>query len=112
MTLTQKGYWEILRKQLTLKGTWNSSYNDVRNEWRTALAAMRVAPHRRASAHLARFPLSEADKAFGVMRERKEFFNKVMFINGSITGREVAAPFPTAGGGQHFRRKRSPAAPV
>jgi threonine dehydrogenase-like Zn-dependent dehydrogenase len=28
-----------------------------------------------------RFPLSEADKAFGVMRERKEFFNKVMFIN-------------------------------
>ena len=49
MTLTQKGYWEILRKQLTLKGTWNSS--------------------------------SEADKAFGVMRERKEFFNKVMFIN-------------------------------
>lgn len=81
MTLTQKGYWEILRKQLTLKGTWNSSYNDVRNEWRTALAA--IASHRIDVRPLIshRFPLSEADKAFGVMRERKEFFNKVMFIN-------------------------------
>ena len=81
MTLTQKGYWEILRKQLTLKGTWNSSYNDVCNEWRTALEA--IASHRIDVRPLIshRFPLSEADKAFGVMRERKEFFNKVMFIN-------------------------------
>ena len=81
MKLTQKGYWEILRKQLTLKGTWNSSYNDVHNEWRTALAA--IAAHRIDVRPLIshRFPLSEAGKAFGVMRERKEFFNKVMFIN-------------------------------
>ena len=28
-----------------------------------------------------RFPLSEAQKAFGMIRQRKEFFNKVMFVN-------------------------------
>ena len=27
------------------------------------------------------FPLSEAQKAFGMIRQRKEFFNKVMFVN-------------------------------
>ena len=69
------------RAVVQLVHSWNSSYNDVRNEWRTALAA--IASHRIDVRPLIshRFPLSEADKAFGVMRERKEFFNKVMFIN-------------------------------
>ena len=40
MTLSQKAYWEILRKQLTLKGTWNSSYSDKKNDWVAALGAM------------------------------------------------------------------------
>ena len=81
MPLTQKGYWEILRKQLTIKGTWNSNYNDVHNDWRTALAAIaaRRIDVRPLISH--RFPLSEAQKAFGMIRQRKEFFNKVMFVN-------------------------------
>lgn len=81
MTLSQKGYWEILRKQLTLKGTWNSSYNDVKNEWRIALDA--IAAHRIDVRPLVshRFALSQADEAFRIMRERREFFNKVMFVN-------------------------------
>lgn len=81
MLLTQKGYWEILRKQLTIKGTWNSNYNDVHNDWRTALAAIaaRRIDVRPLISH--RFPLSEAQKAFGMIRQRKEFFNKVMFVN-------------------------------
>jgi L-iditol 2-dehydrogenase len=81
MTLSQKGYWEILRKQLTLKGTWNSNYNDARNEWKIALEA--ISSHRIDVRPLIshRFPLSEGAKAFGIMRERKEFFNKVMFVN-------------------------------
>lgn len=81
MTLSQKGYWEILRKELTLKGTWNSSYNDVRNDWRTAIEAISsgVLPVKPLISH--RFPLSEAEEAFGVMRTQRDFFNKVMFVN-------------------------------
>lgn len=81
MTLTQKGYWEILRKELTVKGTWNSSYNRSHNEWQTALAA--IASHRLDVRPLIshRFALSEADKAFAIMRGRSEFFNKIMFVN-------------------------------
>ncbi len=81
MTLTQKGYWEILRKQLTLKGTWNSNYNDIHNDWQASMEAIasKKIDVRPLISH--RFHLCDADKAFGVMRERKEFFNKVMFVN-------------------------------
>lgn len=81
MSLSQKGYWEILRKQLTIKGTWNSSYNDAHNDWRTSLAAIaaRRIDVRPLISH--RFPLSRANEAFDMIRQHKEFFNKVMFIN-------------------------------
>lgn len=39
-TLSQDLYWRILRKQLTLTGTWNSSYGSPGGDWADALAAM------------------------------------------------------------------------
>lgn len=81
MTLTQKGYWEILRKQLTLVGTWNSNYNDSHNDWKTALDAIASGKLHVKELISHRFDFSEGEKAFGVMTERKEFFNKVMFVN-------------------------------
>lgn len=81
MALSQKGYWEILRKQLTVKGTWNSSYNGQHNDWKTALDAIsrRIVDVRPLISH--RFHLSEYKEAFRIMLERKEYFNKVMFVN-------------------------------
>ena len=32
-TLSQELYWRILRKQLTLAGTWNSAYGDEDSDW-------------------------------------------------------------------------------
>ena len=81
MTLTQNGYWEILRKELTVRGTWNSLYNDAKNNWRTTMEA--IAYHRIDVRPLIshKFHLSESEQAFGVILGRKEFFNKVMFVN-------------------------------
>ena len=79
MTLTQHGYWEILRKELTVKGTWNSSYNSRKNDWKTVLMYLGKLDISCLVSH--RFDLSECDKAFDLMRNRKEFFNKVMFVN-------------------------------
>ena len=79
MTLSQKGYWEILRKELTVRGMWNSSYNSVVNDWKTALEFMKKLDISYLVSH--RFPLSACNEAFNLMRERKEFFNKVMFVN-------------------------------
>lgn len=39
-TLTQDLYWRILRKQLTLTGTWNSSYGGAESDWTETLRAM------------------------------------------------------------------------
>ena len=81
MSLTQKGYWEILRKQITLKGTWNSSYNSMNNDWKTVIRAMETGKLNVKPLISHRFNFSDGIKAFHVMRDRKEYFNKVMFIN-------------------------------
>ena len=40
MTITQSVYSQILRREITLRGTWNSSYNDMINDWEATVAAM------------------------------------------------------------------------
>lgn len=79
MTLSQKAYWEILRKQLTLKGTWNSSYSQEKNDWRDAVAAM-------PELHLkemitGRHKLSEGIAPFAHMADRANFTVKELFCN-------------------------------
>ena len=78
MALSQKGYWEILRKELTLKGTWNSGYSMSSNTWETVLLFMEQLDISCLVSH--RYKLSECNDAFAMMNERKEFFNKIMFI--------------------------------
>lgn len=79
MNLSQKAYWEILRKQLSLKGTWNSSYNGIKNDWKKAIEAMPKLNLKELITH--RFDFSECNKAFDVMRSPEDFTVKVMFID-------------------------------
>jgi L-iditol 2-dehydrogenase len=79
MSLTQDGYWNILRKELAVKGTWNSSYNSERNDWKTALSYIKRLDISCLVSH--KFGFGECAEAFAMMRDRKEFFNKVMFVN-------------------------------
>jgi len=81
MKLSQKAYWEILRKQLKLAGTWNSSFSKSQNDWETALWAMGAGKLSLKPLISHKFPLSGCNAAFNLMRDRKEFFNKVMFVN-------------------------------
>lgn len=76
--LSQNTYWHILRKELSVYGTWNSSYNERQNDWAESLKAMAdgkidVKP---LITHI--FPLADCNKAFEMMKNRTEFFNKVM----------------------------------
>ena len=81
MVLAQKAYWEILRKQLTLKGTWNSSYAQKNNDWKESLLMMEKGSIDLKPLISHRFDLADYQKAFGIMRDKKEFSNKIMFIS-------------------------------
>lgn len=81
MKLSQKGYWEILRKQLRICGTWNSSFVSIpKNDWELAIRAMEKHKLNVRPFITHRFSLAEGKEALEMMRDRTEFFNKVMFI--------------------------------
>jgi L-iditol 2-dehydrogenase len=81
MDISQKAWWEILRKQLTLRGTWNSSYNDACNDWRLAIKCMETGVLQLEKLITHRFSFAECNKAFELARRREEFYVKLMFVN-------------------------------
>jgi len=81
ITLSQEGYWEILRKQLKVIGTWNSSYVSIpKNDWKLAIRAMEKGQIDVKQFITHKVPLTDGIKPLEMMRDRKEFFNKVMYV--------------------------------
>lgn len=78
IVMSQNTYWHILRKELTVLGTWNSSYGERVNDWRESLAAISDGKLSVKELITHTYPLSRVNEAFELMRERKEFFVKVM----------------------------------
>ena len=71
----------ILRGQLTIYGTWNSSFTAVpKNEWITALQFMSLRRLDLNPLITHRFRLDQVNDAFDMMYNKREFFNKVMFV--------------------------------
>lgn len=81
INLSQSIYWQILRKQLNLVGTWNSSYDGINHsEWisvRTAFLNKRI----NAEALIThKFSQKELYKGLEIMKDKSEMFCKVMTI--------------------------------
>ncbi|MCL2815289.1 MAG: galactitol-1-phosphate 5-dehydrogenase [Oscillospiraceae bacterium] len=79
--ISQKSYWHILRKQLSMKGSWNSMFNSFRNEWQIVLSLISGGrlPLENMISH--RFALERCNEAFAVLKDKTEFANRVMFVN-------------------------------
>lgn len=79
MALEKEVYWKILRNQLTVTGTWNSTFaHSQTDDWHYALGLLsrkRIEIDRLIS-H--RFPLAELDRGFRVMRDKSEEYVKIM----------------------------------
>lgn len=83
VTLSQNTYWYILRKELHVAGTWNSSFNDRENDWKESLRAMAAGEIDVRGLITHRYPLSQCLEAFAMMKEHRAFYNKVMLeMNG------------------------------
>ncbi len=74
-------YWKILRNQLTVTGTWNSTFtHDPDDDWHYALKRLaegRIAPGALISHD---FPLEELARGFHIMRDKTEDYGKIMGI--------------------------------
>lgn len=81
MTLSQKAYWAILRKELQLSGSWNSVYGvEGRDEWKTVLEHIGSGQLDVTPLITHKVALQDLPKALEMMRDRNEFYNKVMFV--------------------------------
>lgn len=81
MVLGKNIYWKILRNQLTVSGTWNSSFTgEMQDDWHYVLGKLeqkRIAPEELIS-H--RYVLKELEKGFHIMRDKKEDYVKIMGV--------------------------------
>lgn len=79
MVLGKAQYWEILRKQLAVKGTWNSSYlRDKADDWNLVLKAVREKRIRPQELITHRLTLESLQTGLDIMRDKSEEYVKIM----------------------------------
>lgn len=76
--LAGENYIKILRKQILLVGSWNSSYKKNDNEWRESVDAIANGSILPEALITHRLALNEYDRLLELIGERKEFFQKIM----------------------------------
>jgi L-iditol 2-dehydrogenase len=81
IALSQKHYWEILRKQLEVRGTWNSEFNADENDWALSLSLIEQGVLTPARLITHRFPLERINEAFDVARDCETFSVKIMMVS-------------------------------
>lgn len=71
---------QVMRRELRLVGTWNSSFSasGLPDDWRTVLAAVAAGTLQLKPLITHRFPLAEIRRGMDVMRDRREFVAKVL----------------------------------
>jgi len=81
MLLAKTAYWKLLRKQLKIIGTWNSSFGLKRNDWDDVFVLLKNKQLNLSDLITHRLSLEELNKGLEIMRTGSEYFNKVMVIN-------------------------------
>ena len=80
-TLSQDTYWRILRKQLALTGTWNSSFGSEDSDWNEVVEA--IAGEELKTQAIVSLVLSSAAliEGLNVMRKKLETYSKIIITN-------------------------------
>lgn len=87
MKLDQATYWKLLRRQIRLTGTWNSSFfHSKEDDWHKTAAA--CAEGKLRLSELITHRLAPADLMQGLLlaKDRLEYHNKIMVCNERQTG--------------------------
>lgn len=82
MVLEKAVYWKLLRNQITIKGTWNSSFTgESGDDWHYALdrlSGKRIDP---AALITHRFSLGDLERGFQIMLNKEEDYCKVIGVS-------------------------------
>lgn len=81
ISLSAKDYQNILRKELKISGTWNSSYEDLENDWRESLHALSEGTLSVKELITHRPAISQILESIKMMCDRNEFYCKVVIDN-------------------------------
>ena len=85
MTFEKNVYWKILRNQLSIKGTWNSSFSfgkSADDDWNYVLKRLSSGSIRPADLITQRYGLEDIRKGFDLMHDKTEDYIKVMAVIG------------------------------
>lgn len=74
-------YWQILRKQLTIKGTWNSSFGYDNDDWHLALKLLETNKLNLSKLITHKLPFNALTEGINIMNDRSVFSNKIMLYN-------------------------------
>lgn len=78
VNLEKNKYWQILRKQLTVHGTWNSSFGYSKDDWKYILELISTGVFNPQVLITHRFPLCNLKEGLEIMRNPNVLSNKVM----------------------------------
>ena len=79
MELDKGTYWKILRNQLTVVGTWNSSFaHDASDDWHYVLNRLEQRKINPSQLISHRYSLEDIAQGFQIMRDKTEDYIKIM----------------------------------
>ena len=86
MGLSIDTYWKILRNQLDIRGSWNSTFlSDEKNgrsdDWDYVIERLENKRIKPAELITRRLSIADLERGFSIMREKSEYFCKVMMTN-------------------------------
>ena len=82
MTFPKNVYWKILRNQLKISGTWNSSYlgsGEPDDDWHYVIDRLESGSVHPEDLITQRYSLEDITKGFELMRDKSEDYVKVMY---------------------------------
>jgi len=86
MVLGKDAYWKLLRKQLRMIGTWNSSFGSYPDDWKSVIDLLEQGRLPLAKLITHRLALPDLIKGLEMMHEKSEYCNKIMIINNGQEG--------------------------
>ncbi|SEW09299.1 galactitol-1-phosphate 5-dehydrogenase [[Clostridium] fimetarium] len=81
MILPKESYWKLLRNQITITGSWNSTFNHQKDDdWHKVLEACKEGKIDLNKIISHRLPFSDLEKGLDIMYNKTEYRNKIIIV--------------------------------